>query len=563
LKFWWLFNSARLAAERAGVEAIARDERWFALSRWLFHEGRLSAEGDLVAHGRSYPVRLVYPDQFPEVPAWVEPREEAKWSTHQYGKGTLCLQLRPDNWVAGATGADVLRSAHDLLVLEDPLGEGDRRAPSDHRVGELQTYDWGAHPVLIGAGCAVRLRAETAVEVKALRWMAADDVWPILVHDADDRATPRRPPGADVSTWRFEIPVFVSRAEMPAEIPDRAALARLGGFDGDQAAALIASEAGLAIFAGEAAAGAVQLSTEGTLHRRRVFVLPDDGGARSARPAEAAARSVAVVGAGSIGSKLAETLVRSGVSRLTVVDGDVMLPGNLERHALDWRDVGFRKVGGLKRRLLAISPGAEVETIDTNLNWQRSAKTHAWQVEAIAKCDLVVDATGDPATALFLAAVAEANKRAFVSVQVFEGGLGGLVAACIPERDPPFVEGRASYLDWCEAQNAAPPEPGPRSYEMLTEDGTPVTADDAAVAATAAHAARVVLDILDGGPPPPEAAWLLLGYRKAWLFEGHGHNIRLDVGARRERAPPADDPEASVFATALFMEWLDADKTVG
>lgn len=562
MKFWWLVNSPRLAAERAAVEAIARDERWFALSRWPFHEGRLSAEGDLVAHGRPYPVRLVYPDQFPEVPAWVEPREEAKWSTHQYGKGTLCLQLRPDNWVAEATGADVLRSAYDLLVLEDPLGEGDRRAPSDHRIGELQAYDWGAHPVLISAGCALRLRAGTAVEVKALRWIAADDVWPILVHDADDRASPRRPPGADLNTWRFEIPVFISRAVMPDEIPDRAALARLGGFDGDQAEALVASEAALAIFAGKEAAGAVHLTAEGALNRRRVFVLPDDGGARSARPAEAAAKSVAIVGAGSIGSKLAETLVRAGVGRLTLVDGDVMLPGNLERHALDWSAVGFRKVGGLKRRLLAIAPGAEVETIDTNLNWQRSAKTHAWQVEAIAKCDVVVDATGDPASALFLAAVAEANKRAFVSVQVFEGGLGGLVAACMPGRDPPFVEGRASYLAWCAVQDAAPPEPGPRSYEMLTEDGTPIAADDAAVAATAAHAARVVLDILDGAPPPPEAAWLLLGYRKAWLFEGHGHNIRLDVGARRERAPPADDPEAEAFATALFMEWLDADKTV-
>jgi molybdopterin/thiamine biosynthesis adenylyltransferase len=563
LKFWWLSDSRRLAAERAAVEAIAHDERWFSLSRWLFHEGRFSAEGELLAHGKPYPVRLVYPDQFPEVPAWVEPRDEAKWSTHQYGKGTLCLQLRPDNWASDATGGDVLRSAHDLLVLEDPLGEGGRRAPSEHRVGELQAYDWGPNPVLIGAGCAARIRAGVAVDVKALRWMAADDVWPILVHDAEDRSSFRRPPAADVSTWRFEIPVFVSCADMPAEIPDRAALAHFGAFDGDQAVAILGSEAGLAIFAGEAAAGAVHLTSEGALHRRRVFVLPDDGGTRTARLAEAAARTVAVVGAGSIGSKLAETLIRSGVAGLTVVDGDVMLPGNLERHALDWRDVGFRKVGGLKRRLLAISPGAEIEAIDVNLNWQRSAKTHAWQVEAIAKCDVVVDATGDPATALFLAAVAEANGRAFVSVQVFEGGLGGLVATCIPKRDPPFVEGRASYLAWCAAQDAAPPEPGPRSYEMLTEDGAPVAADDAAVAATAAHAARVVLDVLDGEPPPPDAAWLLLGYRKAWLFEGHGHNIRLDVGVRSERPPPAGEQGAAAFATALFMEWLDADKSVG
>ncbi|MDF0498158.1 ThiF family adenylyltransferase [Bradyrhizobium yuanmingense] len=543
------------------VEALARDEHWFSLSRWLFHEGRLSGEGEILAHGKPYPVRLVYPDQFPEVPAWVEPQDEAKWSGHQYGKGTLCLQLRPDNWVSGATGGDVLRSAYDLLIVENPLGEGGERAPSEHRVGELQAYDWGANPVLIGAGCAGRIRAGGAAEVIALRWMAADDVWPILVHDAEDRASTRRPPGADINSWRFEIPVFLSGAVTPTDLSDRAAIVRASGFAEEQAAVVQESAAGLVLFDGEDELGAVHLMPEGASHRRRVFVLPDDGGIRTSRPKEAATNRVAVVGAGSIGSKLAEMLVRSGIVALTLVDGDVMLPGNLERHVLDWRDVGFRKVHGLKRRLLAISPGTQVETIDVNLNWQRSAKTHAWQVGAIARCDVVVDASGDPATALFLGAVAEANGRAFVSVQVFEGGIGGLVATSIPKRDRTFVEGRASYLAWCEAQDTAPPEAGPGRYEMLAEDGAPVVADDAAVAATAAHAARIVLDILDGDPPSPESAWMLLGYRKAWLFEGHGHNIRLDVGKPSEAAAPPLDKEAAAFATALFREWLDADNS--
>lgn len=148
-----------------------------------------------------------------------------------------------------------------------------------------------------------------------------------------------------------------------------------------------------------------------------------------------------------------------------------------------------------------------------------------------------------------------------MSVQIFEGGIGGLVATCIPKCDLSFVEGRASYLAWCEAQDAAPPEPGPARYEMLAEDGAPVVADDAAVAATAAHAARVILDILDGGPPLPESAWILLGYHKAWLFEGHRHNIRLNVASRRDAAPSPHDAEAAAFATALFREWLDADNS--
>src|SRR5262249_51837359 len=149
-------------------------------------------------------------------------------------------------------------------------------------------------------------------------------------------------------------------------------------------------------------------------------------------------KRVAIVGAGSVGSKIAETLVRSGVAAFTLIDGDVMLPGNIERHVLDWRDVGFRKAPGLKRLLLNIAPGADVKVIEQNLNWQRSAERHAWQVDELAACDVIVDATGDAAMALFLGAVAAANERVFVSVEVFEGGIGALVASCVPGRDPPF-----------------------------------------------------------------------------------------------------------------------------
>jgi len=136
----------------------------------------------------------------------------------------------------------------------------------------------------------------------------------------------------------------------------------------------------------------------------------------------------------------------------------------------------------------------------------------------------ITGASPYPATALFLAAVAEASGRAFVSVEVFEGGIGALIATCVPPRDPPFVEGRATFLARCDVQGIKPPEAGPRRYEMLATDGSPAIADDAAVTMTAGHAARTILDIVDGRPPPAEAAWLLLGYQKNWLFDGHGHS---------------------------------------
>jgi hypothetical protein len=561
LKLWWLRDYRRLAEEKAAVEAIVRDEPWFKLERWSIFEGTLTAHGVVTAHGAAYPVRLRYPDQFPEVPAWVEPQGNVRWSSHQYGSGsTLCLELRPDNWKVTATGADVLRSAYNLLVHESPLGKGVQTpAPSAHSIGDIQSYDWGGQPVLMSVGCRDRLMSCTARDVRALRWwMGLDDVWPIVVHDGVDRTSVRHPPGPDVASWRFEISVYASPNAPPADSSDRRSLLVAGGFDSGTSDQFSEKGEALVLFLGGPEVTAYLLLREGEPHRRQLFVLPSQGEARSGRPSEASAKRVTIVGVGSVGSKLAESLVRSGVSRLTLVDGDIMLPGNLERHTLDWRDVGFRKVHGVRRHLLHIAPGADISVIDENLNWQRSAKTHAWQVAGLAESDVIVDATGDSATSLFLGAVAAANRRPFVSVEVYEGGIGALVASCVPGRDPPFATARAAFHSWCEQQGATPPTPGQRAYEALAENGAPMVADDAAVTMAAGHAARVVLDILDGFPAGPEAAWMLIGFREGWVFKGHGDTIRMSVGEPAEPMGETQDSGAKAFVSALVQEFLSA-----
>ena len=556
MKIWWLTDSVRLGTERRAVEALAREETWFQLQRWWVHEGNLSAEGVISAHGRPYPVRLVFPDQFPDVPAWVEPQEDVRWTSHQYGTSNLCLEHRPDSWLVTTTGAEVLCSVYRLLTIEDPLGEGGTPAPSAHHIGDLQAYDWISLPVLMGAACHERIRERTSRELKALMWLVPNADSPILVYDSDDRQAPRRPSQADVHSWQFELPAFASLRSIPTEVADRAALVAAGGFDADTLNSIPDDGAILVLFAGGNGLAAYHSPREGTPRRQRVVVLPEQSGFRSGRSPGVESKTVAIVGAGSVGSKIAESLVRSGVSRLKLVDGDVLLPDNLERHALDWRDVGLRKVKGLERRLRCIVPGVQVDVIADNLNWQRSARTHAWQVASFADCDVVVDATGDPSTSLFLGAVADSNRRAFVSVEVFEGGIGGLVATCLPSRDPPFAMGRAAFLAWCDQQGEPPPEPACRPYEAIGDEGTPMVADDAAVTIIACNAARAVLDILDGEPAPLSSAWLLFGFRRSWIFEGHGHTLRISVGERAAAKENGEDAEAKDFAEALLREYL-------
>ncbi|MCG5486834.1 MAG: ThiF family adenylyltransferase [Sinorhizobium meliloti] len=74
-------------------------------------------------------------------------------------------------------------------------------------------------------------------------------------------------------------------------------------------------------------------------YHRNVYILPPETGLRSGRAPCAQGKKVAIVGAGSVGSKVAEMLLRSGIDTLRIFDGDVFLPGNLERHVLDWREV--------------------------------------------------------------------------------------------------------------------------------------------------------------------------------------------------------------------------------
>ncbi len=554
MKFWWYVDTVRCGAEWRSVEALARDEGWFQLDRWRLYRGNLCAEGVISAHEHSYPVRLVYPDQFPEVPAWVEPQNDVRWTHHQYGRSLLCLEYRPDNWTPTMTGVDVICSAQRLLLQEDPLGEGGTPAPSAHHIGEVQAFDWGGSPILIGAACVERIQNRGSIELKALMWALPGRSYPLLVYDSHDRQAQRRPPEPDPLSLHFDVPAFASLSPAPSELADSAALIAAGGVDAERLDAITTPFGIVVLFVADQEIVAYQSGSDAAPRRRPVFVLPEQSGVRSGRSPGVDSKQVAIVGAGSVGSKIAECLLRSGITRLKLVDGDVLLPDNLERHTLDWRDIGLRKVEAVKRRLLHIVPGADIEVLSDNLNWQRSARMHAWQVSEFASCDVVVDATGDAPTSLFLGAVANANARPFVSVEVFEGGIGGLIATCAPPRDPSFVEGRAAFLAWCEQQGAPPPDPGPRRYEVLGDDGTPMAADDASVTTTAGHAARSILDIMDGAPVPAPSAWLLLGYRPGWLFDCHGHTFRINVGERAAPARVGEDAEAKSFVEALLQD---------
>lgn len=72
-------------------------------------------------------------------------------------------------------------------------------------------------------------------------------------------------------------------------------------------------------------------------------------------------KRVILFGVGGVGSWCAESLIRSGIRHLTIVDSDLVCSSNINRQLMaTTKTVGRPKVEVLKERLLSINPEAEI-----------------------------------------------------------------------------------------------------------------------------------------------------------------------------------------------------------
>ena len=146
-------------------------------------------------------------------------------------------------------------------------------------------------------------------------------------------------------------------------------------------------------------------------------------------------RSALVVGCGSVGSYLAEQLVRSGLGGITLVDPETVEPANLSRTVYEVGDLGRPKTEALGRRLLNVAPALRL-SLDG-----RAAEAHgpAGLDALVRAADLVVAATDDPAAQRALNRFAYARGKPAIFVGLYAGARGGEVLLAVPGRTPCYL----------------------------------------------------------------------------------------------------------------------------
>ena len=120
-----------------------------------------------------------------------------------------------------------------------------------------------------------------------------------------------------------------------------------------------------------------------------------------------AQKRVIIFGVGGVGSWCAESLVRSGIRQLTIVDFDSVDVTNVNRQLMaTTKTIGQPKVEVLKERLLTINPSAEITALQQMFTAENAETFHLEEYDYIIDA---IDSLKDKALLILLACQTKAK----------------------------------------------------------------------------------------------------------------------------------------------------------
>lgn len=128
-------------------------------------------------------------------------------------------------------------------------------------------------------------------------------------------------------------------------------------------------------------------------------------------------KKIALVGCGSIGSFLADMLVKlgagTGTGLITIIDNDKFEAGNIGRHRLGYPSIEKSKAKELRNEILRMMPANVVESMEKNAK--------GLTIQDLEQFDLIIDATGEESIGNHLCSVLK--EKALLSVWVEGNGV--------------------------------------------------------------------------------------------------------------------------------------------
>ena len=540
---WFLKNPVRFHKEREAITALISEVDWLPLAEWkLNNDTKLCFVADIDVHGHLYPVIMLYPTNYPASPPTVRPRETNQYhSIHQYRSGELCLEWGPDNWHEEITGADVLISTHKLLKIENPTEEDSAQipAPSRHSLTPGQELRFNHLRFIVDTplisyiqSLPEKISGTIQFRVMLSRESTVAFIANFSSLNGEQWSHPTLPSELEKTT--SQIKGYFFKTTLEAEVLKGQPLnlffdlLEAQKYDVSQ---LRSSSTSLALIIDASEGLHLFLTSNKKEWNRFVRVDINRKGENSRFLPEfinLSTKTVGIVGLGSAGSKVAISLARTGVRNFFLVDHDVFLQENICRHELNWEDVGQHKVDGIAHQLKLIDQDVNVKCSNLKLSGQESTAIVDSVLSRLGACDLIIDATADSLTFNQLSTVAYLQQTPMIWLEIYEGGIGGMMARFRPNLDPDPKTMRACLKAYF-AEHDAPQIKGTTDYTAVDNEGRIIAASDVDVTIIASNATKLALDILVERVPSefPHSLYLI-GLTGEWIFKEPFYTIPID-----------------------------------
>ncbi|MBU4304406.1 MAG: ThiF family adenylyltransferase [Candidatus Omnitrophica bacterium] len=583
MELWFLSNPEILRREREAFNALQANKSWLSGLDWAIEDQQLCVYVVINVANTEYKAKLVYSKHFPDAPPIVLPQLPARrWSTHQYGEnGSLCLEWGPDNWVSSVTGAEMVVSMYNLLASENPVDVQQNNneriiAPSRHSL-EIGQEIRGRYCRYVATKTLLEHISKSGASSNkamkySLNWLPGSLV--AMIHEIGckehndlwtDMLVPSNLNGRDDAKDLHDGLFLLHSSFTDASLKSVDAFDKLmdviasAGFDRNNIAAELKG-----FIEQKKVLGICLLNCDKTINFYisfdankiyRLCSIYDDISEISMHDnALILSKKVCIIGLGSVGSKIADTLARIGVKKFHLVDYDIFLPHNIERHVLHWEDVGEHKTKVVKRMLEKIVKNAEISISEINLTGQESNLNLDTCLMKIAQCDLIIDATANDRVFNLMSSVVKREKKPFLWMGVFEGGKGGLIARYLPDKDPFPEVIRAAFNQFC-IENPFPESKKAMYYASEDQQGKIMVASDADVSVIAYNAARICIDCLLESYEYKYQTYLI-GLGCWWVFKCPLDIIPIDCSSWKQVKSSVDAASGFTGEDKKFLEDL-------
>ncbi|ARK26380.1 hypothetical protein SporoP37_16500 (plasmid) [Sporosarcina sp. P37] len=551
MKFWFLSDTSRLAKEKDEIEKLQSTATWLEGTEWILDNG-LELIAKIKSHGHLYEMKLTYPPFFPSTPPMVTPIVDGThWSTHQYENGSLCLEWGPDNWYQSVTGANMLESANRLIYKENPLGETGEKHPviSRHFLTQGQNlrnkvFRLYVEPSFLNIISNLQDKYVANIKFAFIFGNHKTAVLHVLELENIEGRIWENTSLPDDNKPNYELTGLLLKTDLSStEVEKLNTVNQWEQYYDKESINPLSDEKLIIAMDNENTPHVLMSSTS----KEKLFSIPlVTEEPKERRPNQLVGlneKKIGLVGLGSLGSKIAQSLARTGVRKFYLVDDDVFLPGNLVRHTLDWKSVGSHKVDAVENQLMNISSAMDIEVSKINLSGQEATTSLNTVLSKLGDCDLIIDATANPRVFNFLSAVGTTYGKPMIWGEVFAGGIGGLIARSRPNTDPDALAMRKGFNGYTMQL----PQFEFKIRELYaTEDQQEevMVASDADVSIIAGHLARFALDtVIQPGQSIYPYSMYLIGLSNSWIFEAPFDTYPIHINHLPEEKEAVENEE--------------------